>query len=500
MHEERFRIAIIGAGFGGLATAVNLLRRGIEDFVVVERADDVGGVWEANTYPGCRCDVPSHLYSLSFAPNPDWSHTYSAQGEIRDYLRRVADEHGVRPHLRTGVRVLTASWDEGSSTWKVETSAGTIEATVLVNATGPLTEPMIPDIPGLDGFTGEVMHSARWNHDFDLVGKRVASIGTGASAIQYVPAIADEVAHLDVYQRTAPWVMPHNDRPITAWERRLFRRVPVAQRLMREAIYWARELMVVGFTRRPGLMRFLERGGRANIERGIDDPVLRERVTPGYAVGCKRIVPSNRWYRTLARDDVELVTSPIAEVRERSVVDAEGNEREVDAIVLGTGFHVTDMPFAELVTGPGGVRLSDHWDGSPRAYLGTAVPGFPNLFLLLGPNTGSGHTSMVFMIEAQVEHLLSALTAMEARGAETVEVRAEVHDAYNREVDRRMAATVWNTGGCSSFYFDENGRNATLWPDFTWRFRRRATAPVESAYAFGAPAPHAAAATEAVAA
>jgi len=481
-------------GFSGIATAIRLKQEGIDDFVVLERADDVGGTWHHNTYPGCMCDVPSHLYSLSFAPNPEWSHTYSPQAEIREYLRNCADEFGIRPHLRTNVEVEKATWLEDEAHWEVDTSAGTFTATVLVSGMGPLTEPKVPAIPGLERFEGKTMHSARWDHDYELKGKRVASIGTGASAIQYVPAIRSDVEHLYVFQRTAPWVMPHGDRPITDVERSLYRRLPLAQRLVRAGVYASRELLVLGFAKDPRLMGVLEKLARSHMRKQISDPELLEKVTPDYTIGCKRMLPSNRWYRALGEPNVELVTGALQEVRERSVVDANGVERDVDAIIFGTGFHVTDMPVAQQVRGRGGKLISDVWQGSPRAYLGTSVPGFPNLFLLLGPNTGLGHSSMVYMSEAQVEHVLRAIQAMDRSGAATIEVRPEAHAELNREVDARMRGTVWDTGGCSSFYLDDTGRNATLWPDWTWRFRQRAVRFDTDAYTLSSRTPVAVAA------
>ncbi len=465
-------IAIVGSGFSGLGMAIRLKQEGMNDFVVLERADEVGGTWQANTYPGCACDVPSHLYSFSFAPNPGWTQTYSPQPEIWSYLRRCADTFGIRPHLRLGCAVESATWLAAERRWELETSQGTIRARVLVAGMGPLTEPRIPDIPGLDDFEGDVFHSARWNHDADLAGKRVASIGTGASAIQYVPAIQPVVEQLHVFQRTPPWVMPHSNRPISRHEQRLYRALPFLQRLMRGGIYATREMLVLGFVFSPRLMKVVERIARKHLERQISDPELRARVTPDYTIGCKRILPSNRWYRTLGKPNVELVTDGVSEVRARSIVAADGSEREVDAIVLGTGFQVTDIPAAQRIRGRGGRLLDDVWQGSPRAHLGSTVEGFPNLFFLLGPNTGLGHSSMVYMIESQIAHVMGALQLMRERGAATIEVRADAQDRYNAALERRLGGTVWNTG-CASWYLDRTGRNATIWPDWTWRFRRR---------------------------
>jgi cation diffusion facilitator CzcD-associated flavoprotein CzcO len=481
-------VAIIGAGFSGLGMAIRLREAGIEDFVVLERGTDVGGTWWANTYPGCACDVPSHLYSFSFALNPDWSQTYSTQPEIRDYLRGVVDRFDLRRNVRLGHEVRQATWDDDASVWELETSHGRLRARVLVTGMGPLTEPKIPDVPGLDSFEGPVIHSARWDHSVELDGKRVASVGTGASAIQYVPAIQPKVSKLHVFQRTPPWVVPHTNRAITDFERRLYRRVPAAQRLVRGAIYTMRETLVLGFVKRPRLMRILERAARRHIERQVPDPALREKVTPDYEFGCKRILPSNRWYPALGKPNVELVTDGIAEVRPRSVVGADGVEREVDAIVFGTGFHVTDMPIGKRVRGRDGRLLDDLWQGSPRAYLGTAVTGFPNLFMLLGPNTGLGHSSMVYMIESQIAHVMGALRALRGSGARTIEIRPSVYERHNADLDARMQGTVWNTG-CASWYLDETGRNATLWPDWTWRFRHRLASFDAADYELGATVP-----------
>ena len=465
-------VAIVGSGFSGLGMAIRFKQAGHDDFVVLERAAEVGGTWQANTYPGCACDVPSHLYSFSFAPNPEWSQTYSTQPEIWAYLRRVADEFGVRPHVQLDTAVESATWLEEERRWELETSQGTLRARVLVAGMGPLTEPKIPQIAGLEDFPGPVFHSARWDHEADLKGKRVASIGTGASAIQYVPAIQPEVATLHVFQRTPPWVVPHTNRPIRAWERRLYRAVPAAQKLMRGGIYAGREALVLGFVKHPRLMKVVERLARKHMRSQIDDPELLAKVMPDYTIGCKRILPSNRWYRALGKPNVELVTDAITEVRGNAVVTADGREREVDAVVLGTGFHVTDIPAAHRMRGRGGVLLDDLWHGSPRAPLGSTVAGFPNLFFLLGPNTGLGHSSMVYMIESQIAHVMAALAHMRSRGAETIEVTREAQARHNAQLERKLEGTVWNTG-CASWYLDRTGRNSTAWPDWTWKFRRR---------------------------
>lgn len=469
---EHVRIAILGSGFSGLGMAIRLKEEGIEDFVVLEREDDVGGTWKVNTYPGCACDVPSHLYSYSFALNPEWTDTYSKQPEIWNYLRACSERYGIGPHLRLGHEVTGAEWDEGARRWRIETTRGPFSAEVFVLGMGPLSEPKTPELPGLESFEGATFHSGQWDHEYDLAGKRVASVGTGASAIQYVPAIQPEVEQLHVFQRTPPWVMPHTDRPTTTVERSVYGVFPALQRIVRSAIYCARETLVLGFVKNPRLMKLVERLARRHIRRGVSDPELEAKVTPDYTIGCKRILPSNKWYPALSKPNVELVTDGVEEVRPNSVIGGDGVERPVDAIVFGTGFAVTDLPVAGWLRGREGRLLAEVWEEGMSAYLGTAVAGFPNLFLLLGPNTGLGHNSMVYMIESQLAYVMEAIRSLEQSGAATIEVRGDVMRRFNERVQERMQGTVWNTG-CSSWYLDPAGRNPTLWPDWTWRFRRR---------------------------
>jgi cation diffusion facilitator CzcD-associated flavoprotein CzcO len=470
---DAVEVAIVGAGFSGLGMAIRLRQAGIEDFVVLERGEDVGGTWLYNSYPGCQCDIPSHLYSFSFALNPEWSRTYSTQPEIWRYLRRCAEEHGVVPHLRLGNELRGAAWDEGERVWRLKTSGGELRARFLVMAPGGLHEPRLPDIPGAERFEGAAFHSAEWDHDQELAGRRVAVIGTGASAIQIVPKIQPEVSRLVLFQRTPAWVVPHTDRPVSRFEQRLYRALPFTQRAVRGAIYWLREALVPGLTGNRKLMRPVQRMARRHLERQVPDPELRRKLMPSYEIGCKRILLSSDYYPSLAQPNVEVVTDGVREIRERSIVDAAGVEHEVDTIVFGTGFHVTDMPFAKLVRGRKGALLDKVWDGSPQAYLGTTVAGFPNLFTMIGPNTGLGHNSIVFMAEAQIAYVLDCLRTVAREGAETVEVRADVQEAYNRELQSELRDTVWTAGGCSSWYIDAKGRCTTIWPDFTWRFRRR---------------------------
>ncbi|MGH3412764.1 MAG: flavin-containing monooxygenase [Marmoricola sp.] len=468
---------VVGAGFGGLGAAIRMDEAGLTDFLVVDKGGDVGGTWRDNTYPGAACDVPSQLYSFSFALNPDWSRSFSPQPEIQAYLRDVARRAGVLDRFRFGVDVTGAAWDDTDKAWRVSTTAGEVSADALVSAAGGLSEPRLPDIDGIDSFTGELFHTARWDHDVDLSGKRVAVIGTGASAIQVAPAIAGTVAHLDLYQRTAPWVMPRHDRAYTGAERLGFRLFPPLQRAYRTAIYWGLEARVPMFTRTPGIGPAIgavaQQIATHNIRRGIDDPQLREAVTPHFDIGCKRILISDDYYPALARDNVEVVTDGIAEVTPTGVVTREGTHRDVDVLIVATGFHTTEQPIAEHVKGRDGQTLADSWrESGQSAYKGTTVNGFPNLFQIVGPNTGLGHSSMVFIIESQIAYVVDALRTVRDRQLASVEPTREAQDAWSGDLHRRMDRTVWKSGGCASWYLDAHGRNTTLWPRQTFTFRR----------------------------
>jgi cation diffusion facilitator CzcD-associated flavoprotein CzcO len=466
------RIAIIGGGFSGIGAAIRLKQSGVEDFVILERAGDLGGVWRDNSYPGCACDVESHLYEFSFAPNPDWSHRYSPAAEIWEYLRRCADQFGVTPHIRYHETVSDVTWDEAGARWRVTTSSGTFTAGLVVAATGALSEPRMPALPGIDSFTGPVFHSARWNHAVDLTGKRVAVIGTGASAVQFVPAIQPKVSRLVLFQRTPAWVVPRDDRAFSERTRALLRRFPVAKRLLRSRINATREMMGVGF-RHPAVMRLLSMIGKLHLRRSVPDPWLRARLTPDFLIGCKRILVSDDYLPALTRSNVEIVDGGAARVTPTGVIGADGVERPADVIVCGTGFLVTEFTFARVIRGRDGRTLSDTWGPSPVAHLGTTVAGFPNLLLIPGPNTGLGHSSVLLMFEAQIEHLVDMVRQMERLHLAAVEPQAEVQAAYVADVDRRMQKTVWLQGGCRSWYLDSTGRNSTLWPGTPRQFRRR---------------------------
>ncbi|MGI8677763.1 MAG: flavin-containing monooxygenase [Jatrophihabitans sp.] len=477
--RRHVEVLVIGSGFAGLGAAIRLVKDGREDFLVIERGSEVGGTWRDNTYPGAACDVPSHLYSYSFELNPNWSRSFSPQPEIQGYLRGVAAKYGVADKHLFDTEVTLARWDAAADRWLVDTTNGNFSATVLVGAVGALAEPANPDIPGIDTFRGEIFHSARWNHDAELAGKRVALIGTGASAIQVGPAIADPksgtgVGRLDVYQRTAPWIMPRHDRAYSRLESLAYQHVPFLQRAAREAIYWGRESYVLGFAYQPKILNGVQKIAERNIGKGISDPVLRAKVTPDWQIGCKRILISNTWYPMLAQDNVDLVTDGIAEIRGNSIVANDGTVREVDAIIVATGFHVTDSPTFERIIGKDGRSLATVWDAhGQQAYKGAAVSGFPNMLFVVGPNTGLGHSSMVYMIESHLNYLSSALKAMDREKLATFEVTSRAQQRFNENLQSHMGRTIWKTGGCASWYLDKHGNNTTLWPSFTFAFRQQ---------------------------
>ena len=467
-------VLIVGTGFAGLGMAIRLKSEGNDDFVVIEKAGSVAGTWRENTYPGCACDVPSHMYSFSFEPNPDWSEMYAPQEEIREYLERCADKYDVRRHVRFNTRAVSADWDEAAGLWRclLDGPEGQRELTArfLVAGVGGLHVPASPSFPGIERFDGEVFHSAAWNHDFDLGGKRVAAIGTGASAIQFVPEIAPKVARLDLYQRTAPWVLPKIDRRIPRPERRLYRRLPFLQRIYRTALYWYLETVMLAAIQGKRFGRLFEAMGRRHLARQVSDPVKRRKLTPNYEFGCKRLLMSNDYYEALDRPNADVVTDPITSITERGIVTADGTERAVDAIILGTGFDTHAMASSVRIRGAAGRLLEEQWKGEGiQAHRGTMVAGFPNLFFLLGPNTGLGHNSVVFMIECQIRLALDAMRRTRSRSAAGIAPSAKAMGAYNRRLQEQLGTAVWSRS-CKSWYIDAHGRNITLWPHSTWRF------------------------------
>ena len=463
-------VVIVGAGFAGIGMAIQLDAAGFSRFILLERGERVGGTWRDNSYPGCACDVPAHLYSFSFEANPKWSLPYAPQNEILDYLEHCVDKYGLRDRLRLGTAATRASFDGDLGLWTIETSAGKkIRARALVVATGPLNRWSLPEIPGLDRFRGAMFHSSAWDHGFELEGKNVAVVGTGASAIQIVPAIAPKVARLSLFQRTPAWIMPKRNGAIDARARERFARHPALQTALRKGIYAITEVWGLGFTHVPPLMKLAARASRSYLESSVRDPVLREKLTPRYAMGCKRVLFSNDFYPAVQRENVELVTDAVAEVREHSIVTKDGREHAVDALVLATGFDAAEVKAPFRIEGRDGRALPDGSD----AYLGTTFAGFPNLFMIIGPNTGLGHTSMVVMMEAQIGYILGALRAMKRKKLKRVEVREVVQRRYNERLQARLAKSVWNGGGCTSWYRRKDGKNTTLWPGLTLEYRAR---------------------------
>jgi cation diffusion facilitator CzcD-associated flavoprotein CzcO len=468
VHE----VIVVGTGFSGLAQLLALRGAGITDVVLLEKADALGGTWRDNTYPGCACDIPSHMYSLSTDPNPDWSRSYSPQPEIRAYLEGVADDRDLRGHVRFGQEMTGATWDEERRTWTVHTRGGRDwTARFLVSGLGALHLPKTPALTGASSFSGPAFHSARWDHDVDLRGKKVAVIGTGASAIQFVPQIAGVAAEVQLYQRTPAWVLPKGDRPLSARRRAFLARHPRAHRAYRAAMYTALESRAVGFNTNPAFLRPVEWLATQHIKASIDDPELVAKLTPDYSLGCKRVLVSNDYYPALARPDVDVISGGVREVRESSIVDGDGVERDVDVIVYGTGFHVTDAFDGLEITGRGGRTLREVWAaGGMATHLGITVTDFPNLFFLLGPNTGLAHNSVVFMIECQARYVTQAISTVHATGMGGLDVRAEVQQRSNAAVQRRLEKGIWTRGGCTSWYLDAAGVNRTVWPGFTVRY------------------------------
>lgn len=468
--EPELPIVIIGSGFSGLAMGILLKQAGIHSFTILEKAGDVGGTWRENVYPGAACDVPSHLYSYSFEPNPSWSRSFSPQPEILAYLRRCAKKYGILPHIRFHAEVDRAAFDDATATWTVHTKDGSsVRGRALVVGNGALHLPALPVIEGIESFQGKAFHSARWDHDYDLAGKRVAVIGTGASAIQFVPQIAPKVEKLHLFQRTPPWIIPRLDRAFSDAERAVFERLPLLHRAYRAAIYWKLEAQVLGFTVEPRIMKLGEKLARKHLAASVQDKNLRAALTPSYQIGCKRILLSDDYYPSLTRPNVELVTDPIEAIKPSGVLTRGGSLREVDAIIYGTGFNVSEYIAPIHIHGSGGRDLNAMWRAAPEAYLGITVSGFPNLYLLMGPNTGLGHNSMIFMIEAQARYALQCIQALRDRGLATMDVRPDVQSSFNAVLQDKLSRTVW-ASGCRSWYQTESGRNSALWPGFTWDY------------------------------
>ncbi|MGX0118878.1 flavin-containing monooxygenase [Corynebacterium otitidis] len=481
-------VLIVGAGFSGIALGAELKRRGVEDFRIVERGGGFGGTWYHNTYPGAECDIQSHLYSFSFHPNPNWTKTYATQPEILDYLDEVAKDEGLSPHASFDEAVTDARFDEEAAHWDVTTTRARYRARFVVFATGHLSDPKLPDLPGIEDFEGRSFHSATWDHDYDLAGKRVAVVGTGASAIQVVPAIADDAGSVTVYQRSAPYVVPRRDTVYSEEQKQTFARSPEAMAEFREFLFWSNEQRFLQRMMVPEFLGELEETARAHREAQISDPELLEKVTPTFTAGCKRTLVSNTWYPALQRDDVELVDRGVKALTATGVVDADGVERAADCVVFCSGFEAAELPIAQLVHGPAGL-LADQWTSGSEAFGGMAVAGYPNLFLLNGPHVGLGAGSIIFMVETQARYVAEAVEHAADNGISSLEVRRERQDEFVDHVDERARGTVWNTEGCDAWYLDErSGKLTTIWPDQMNRYRalfgtfnpddyREATAP-----------------------
>ena len=471
---------IAGTGFAGLCAALKLKEAGETNFLLLEKASDYGGTWRDNIYPGCACDIPSHLYSFSFEPKTDWSRMYPSQPELFAYLRDVAAKHDLGPKTRFGAALEEAVWDEKRQLWTVACKDGRrFEGRILFSAMGPLHIPSIPKIDGQQNFSGAVFHSANWDFSTDLTGKRIAVIGTGASAIQFIPEIAKKAEKLVVFQRTPPWIMPKLDYEFTEKHKRRFR-IPFVRNLFRKRLFLLHDIRAFGFLGNKRVTAAAEKMGRDHLLRQVPDPALRARLTPDYRLGCKRVLISNDYLRTIASEKVDLISDGIDHIEGRTIIDNRGVSHPVDVIIYGTGFRTTDSFAAVRIVGKNGLELNTAFAKGMHAHWGITVPDFPNMFMLLGPNTGLGHNSVVLMIEAQVRYVMSLLKQMKRRRWRAVEVKREKEEAWNNKIQAKIAKTVWLTGGCKSWYLDESGRNTTIWPGLVAEYQYKTrTADIE---------------------
>lgn len=483
-NPQHLEVAILGAGVSGLCMAIQLRKAGIPSFEIFEKSQDVGGTWLDNSYPGSGCDVPSHLYSFSFEPNPEWSRAFSPQPEIQRYLRHCAEKYQILAQIRFGTEIAGASFDEHAGEWRIRTSAGEeITAKALVSGLGQLNRPHFPEIPGLSSFEGTSFHSARWNHEHDTSGERVAVIGNGASALQFIPEIAKTAERVTVFQRSANWVIPRNDRKFSEADKARFRRHPLLLRTVRAFIWSMLEIRFLAFLRDSWFSRRMTRIATEYLHAQVSDPVLRAKLTPDYPIGCKRILISDDYYQALVRQSVEVVDEPIVQVTRDAVVTKDGVARPADTIVFGTGFETTTFLAPLAIEGLGGAKLDEIWRGGAEAYLGVTVAGFPNLFMLYGPNTNLGHNSIIFMIECQVGYAVQCIQELQRRHVSWLDVRRDVMDRYNRDLQAALAKTAW-TAGCASWYKTASGKVVNNWSGFTTDYWRRTRHPNWHDYRF----------------
>ncbi|MFI6998926.1 flavin-containing monooxygenase [Nocardia sp. NPDC050175] len=470
MNNTTLDVAIIGGGFAGIGAAIRLKQKGIDGFAIFERGDAIGGTWRDNTYPGAACDIPSRLYSYSFAPNPDWSHTYSGSNEILGYIESMASEFGLGPHFRFGSNVSGIVFDEEAGQWEITIDGqGTARARAVVLASGPLANASFPNIRGIEEYAGHKIHSARWDHDYDFTGKKVAVVGTGASAVQIIPELVDKAASVKVFQRTPGWVLPRVNRRTNAVTKEIYRRVPAAEQLARQAWFYGHESVALGVVWNTPLTRVVELVGKAQLRRQVKDPWLRRQLTPDFRAGCKRLLMTDDYYPALQRDNCKLITWPIAKLSERGIRTAEGVEHQADCIVFATGFDVSKTGTPIPVVGRDGRVLADEWSGGAYAYKSVAVSGYPNLFLTFGPNSGPGHNSALVYMEAQIDYVVSAVGTILKEDLRVLDVKKDRQDRYNAGMQRRLTSTTWNSG-CRSWYLTEDGFNATMYPGFATQY------------------------------
>lgn len=470
--ENIFEIVIIGSGFGGIGLAINLKKAGIENFVLLERESDMGGTWWRNSYPGAAVDVQSHLYSFKSEPF-NWSRLFAFQPEILDYTNLLITKYDLKSKTHSGKNVVKAEFDEITCIWSVLIEDGSVyKAPLLINSSGSLSQPSIPPIKGKDDFKGMSFHTSRWDHSFDYSDKKVAVIGTGASGVQVIPALAPKVKTMNVFQRTPHWVMPRPDRKLGNWERKFIHAIPLITSIYREMMYWKLEARMLAFKGNKAIIRIFQNKAKKFLKKNIPDPELRKKLTPDFLLGCKRVLLTNDYYPALLLDNVNLVIDGIELINETGLKMRSGEQIDVDLIIYATGFHASENNIPYPVIGRNGLSIQESWKDGAHAYIGTVVPHFPNLFILVGPNTGIGHTSALHIMESQMKYIMKTILAMRKNNWKAVEIKEEVEVAYNELIQKQLSTTVWQTGGCKSWYQTESGKNTTLYPTYSFVFRK----------------------------